>query len=756
MSKSLLIVESPSKAKTIQQYLSKQYHVLASYGHVRDLIPKTGAVDPEHDFEMKYDTIERNAKHVDKIIQAAKKVDQVLLATDPDREGEAIAWHVAHLIHAQKKLAKIPCKRVIFHQITKRAILQAVEAPRDISMPLVNAQQARRALDYLVGFNLSPLLWKKIRRGLSAGRVQSPALKMIVERELEIRAFKSEEYWTINSKHEESQIEFQGKLTHYNGEKLEPLSIKNEAQATEMTTAIKKFSSLKASSVVKKERKRNPPPPYTTSTLQQDAVRKLGFTASRTMRVAQQLYEGIDIDQEHVGLITYMRTDSVNIATELFPIMRQYIEKEYGKDFLPDSPRVFKTKTKNAQEAHEAIRPTDFNRKPSQLQHMLSPEQFKMYQMIWQRGLASQMASAIMDTVGVDLVADQVAVFRANGSSVKHPGYLKVYQEGQDDNKVSALEEKNLLPEIKEGQSIEVNAILQDQHFTEPPPRYNEATLVKSLEEKGIGRPSTYASIISTLQDREYVEKNDNKRFEPTDVGEIVNKFLDNHFTQYVEYDFTAKLEDQLDAIARGEGEWKPLMAEFWQPFHKQIDSVGENVQRSDVTEEKMDEKCPKCEAQLVTKLGKRGRFVGCSKYPDCDYTRNLDGEEEPETPELVGRECPKCEADLVYKFGRYGKFIGCSRYPDCKHIESLKVSEDTGVTCPKCKENHLMKKLTRRGKIFFGCKGYPKCQYALWHTPIESACPECKWPITMEQITKKEGKKIVCPECKHVISTES
>ncbi|MAJ81313.1 MAG: hypothetical protein CMF41_00165 [Legionellales bacterium] len=352
------------------------------------------------------------------------------------------------------------------------------------------------------------------------------------------------------------------------------------------------------------------------------------------------------------------------------------------------------------------------------------------------------------------MIAQSTATFRATGSSIKHPGYLKVYQEGTDDKDgKTVLDEKNLLPALKENTSIDIKEIKSDQHFTEPPPRFNEATLVKNLEEKGIGRPSTYASIISTLQDREYVEKNDNKRFVPTDVGEVVCKFLDNHFTQYVEYDFTAKLEDELDAVSRGESEWKPLMASFWKPFHNQVETVGENVQRSDVTEEKIDEQCPKCDAHLVVKLGKRGKFVGCSKYPDCDFTRNLDGESEPEEPELVGRQCPKCESDLVYKFGRYGKFIGCSNYPDCKHIESLKKSEDTGIQCPKCKENNLFKKLTRRGKVFFGCNGYPKCQYALWHTPINKECPECKWPIMMDQITKKDGQQTVCPECKHVLS---
>tara|TARA_X000000950_G_C13898346_1_gene653835 strand:+ start:636 stop:2906 length:2271 start_codon:yes stop_codon:yes gene_type:complete len=756
MPKALLIVESPSKAKTIQQYLNNEYQVLASYGHVRDLIPKNGAVEPDKDFTMHYSVIERNQKHVDKIIQQAKKSSHIYLATDPDREGEAIAWHIQHLIQSIPKCRDIPCERLVFYQITRKAVNEALKKPRKIEMSLVNAQQARRALDYLVGFNLSPLLWKKIRRGLSAGRVQSPALKMIVERENEIRDFVSQEYWKISTEHEKDQISFVAKLIHFNNEKVENLSIKDESQANDMVAAIEAASqgSLTVSDIVEKERKRNPPPPYTTSTLQQDAVRKLGFSASRTMRIAQQLYEGVKTSQGQTGLITYMRTDSVQMGPEAINAARTYIKEKLGDDFLPSKPRTFKTKTKNAQEAHEAIRPNDFNRTPESVMKFLDKDQLKLYRLIWQRALASQTEAATLDTVAVDLIAKEVALFRANGSTIKHPGYLKVYEEGQDDNKVSALDEKNLLPKLTKNESLSINKLNADQHFTEPPARFNEATLVKHLEELGIGRPSTYTSIISTLLDREYVEKNEQKRFVPTDVGEIVCGFLNKHFDKYVEYGFTANLEDQLDAVSRGEVEWVPLMDDFWSPFHKQIDVIGENVQRSDVTQEAIEEKCPKCGSDLYIKLGKRGKFIGCSSYPDCDYTSNIDGTTEPETPELVDKPCPKCEADLVYKYGKYGKFIGCSRYPDCKYIESLNQPTDTGIQCPECNKNNIMKRFSRRGKVFYGCQGYPSCKYALWNEPVSQACPACKWPIMTKKVTKKAGEQIICPACKHELES--
>ncbi|NNJ90323.1 MAG: type I DNA topoisomerase [Gammaproteobacteria bacterium] len=747
--KNLVIVESPAKAKTIEKYLGKDYEVLASYGHVRDLIPKEGAVDPANDFSMKYQTIERNDKHVKAIVSKLKNADNLLLATDPDREGEAISWHLLELLKNRKKLKDKGIFRVVFNEITKKAVKHAVDNPREISMDLVNAQQARRALDYLVGFNLSPLLWKKIRRGLSAGRVQSPALRMIVEREEEIEAFKPREYWSIKAQSKKDKQEFAAKLTRFGGDKIEQFSITDGSRASEVEQALLGAANglLDVIKVSKKQRKRNPAPPFTTSTLQQEAARKLGFTTQRTMRIAQQLYEGIEIGDGNTGLITYMRTDSVNLSDEAVSELRDFIAKKYGKDQLPDAVRTFKTKSKNAQEAHEAIRPTSAAREPVKIAQFLNKDQQKLYDLIWKRTVACQMIHATMHTVAADLAAGtEDNVFRANGSTIANPGFIQVYQEGKDDVKPDDDKDEKMLPELVEGEKIDLIAVLPEQHFTEPPPRYSEASLVKALEEHGIGRPSTYASIISTLQDRDYVEL-EQKRFYPTDVGRIVNKFLTNYFTKYVDYDFTANLEDELDAVSRGEEEWIPLLRNFWQPFKDQIDHTQENVQRSDVTQEKIDEKCPKCEGQLSIRLGRNGRFIGCTNYPECDYTRNLNDDGSSNEPEQVGRDCPKCSKPLIFKQGRYGKFIGCSGYPDCKHIEPLEKPTDTGVTCPKCNEGTIMKRKSRRGKIFYSCSGYPKCDYAIWNEPVAEPCPSCGWPILTIKTTKRRGTEKVCPQ---------
>jgi len=749
MTKHLVIVESPAKAKTIKKYLGKDFYVLASFGHVRDLIPKEGAVDPEHDFAMQYAVIEKNAKHIAAIAKELKTADSLYLATDPDREGEAIAWHIYELMQAKKLLKNKSVYRVVFHEITKSAICEAVAHPRKISMDLVNAQQARRALDYLVGFNLSPLLWKKIRRGLSAGRVQSPALRMIVEREAEIEKFVAQEYWTIIANSKADAQQFPAKLTIYQAEKLTQFSITNEeqAKAIEQNLLSQANGKLLVSKVESKQRKRNPSPPFITSTLQQEAARKLGFTAKRTMRIAQQLYEGIDFDGEPAGLITYMRTDSVNLAGEALQEIRDLIVKNYGKKNLPDTPRFYKTKAKNAQEAHEAIRPTSAERLPKLMQNHLTEEQYKLYDLIWKRTIACQMIHATINTVAVDLQCGNDNYFRATGSTIANPGFITVYQEGIDDSK--ADDDEKMLPKMKEGDIIDLLAINSEQHFTEPPPRYSEASLIKTLEEYGIGRPSTYASIISTIQDRGYVIL-DNKRFKPTDVGTIVNKFLTEYFTKYVDYNFTADLEDQLDAVSRGENNWIPLLERFWSPFKSLIDKIERTVQRKDVTQEALDEKCPKCGKPLAIRLGRRGRFIGCTGYPDCDYTRNI-GEEKtegPTTPEVVeNRLCPKCNSPLHIKMGRYGKFIGCSNYPNCKYMEPLEKPTDTGVTCPKCNKGTLLKRKSRRGKIFYSCSTYPKCDYALWNEPIAEPCPKCGWPILTIKTTKTRGTEKVCPQ---------
>lgn len=749
MSRNLVIVESPAKAKTIEKYLGKDFQVFASYGHVRDLVPKEGAVNPDDDFAMRYELIERNEKHVQTIAKAAKQADALFLATDPDREGEAISWHIYEILKQRKLLGNKPVHRVVFHEITKRAVTEAIENPKPLSTDLINAQQARRALDYLVGFKLSPLLWKKIRRGLSAGRVQSPALRMIVERELEIEKFVTREYWTIEADSTAEGQPFRARLTHLAGEKLEQFSITQDDQAQKAKTDLNQAAAgkLTVSQVEEKERKRNPAAPFTTSTLQQEASRKLGFTTRRTMTVAQQLYEGIDLGGETVGLITYMRTDSVTLANEAVNELRELIAARFGADNVPAKPPQYKTKSKNAQEAHEAVRPTSAFRIPDQVKSHLSPDQFKLYSLVWKRAVASQMVHATINTVAVDLAcgAEGQGVFRANGSTVVHPGFMSVYLEGKDDG--PAEDEEGYLPNLKRGQVVDLNEITTSQHFTEPPPRYTEASLVKALEEYGIGRPSTYASIISTLQQRKYAEL-ETKRFHPTDVGRIVNKFLTEHFTQYVDYNFTAHLEDDLDAVSRGEKSWIPLLREFWGPFIALIGDKDESLKRADVTHEEMDEACPECGSKLSIRLGRNGRFVGCTNYPECKYTRNLkdDGPQAP--PEIVeGRVCPKCDSPLVIKTGRYGKFIGCTGYPGCKHIEPLEKPEDTGVSCPECKKGSLTKRKSRFGKLFYSCSTYPDCSYAVWNPPLNEPCPNCGWPLLTLKITKRRGAEKVCPQ---------
>lgn len=763
MSKHLVVVESPAKAKTIKKYLGKDFEVLASYGHVRDLLPKNGAVDPANHFAMHYELIEKNTKHVEAIDKIMRNADALYLATDPDREGEAISWHLYEILKERNLLHDKPVHRVVFHEITKQAIQDAVANPRKLSMELINAQQARRALDYLVGFNLSPLLWKKIRKGLSAGRVQSPALRLIVEREQEIQSFKPKEYWSIEAqsqkevKGKKKPQAFTGKLYQYEGKRQTQFSITNTEQAHGVRDNLLALANgqLRVENVEKKQRRQQPAAPFITSTLQQEAARKLGFTTKKTMMVAQQLYEGIDLGGETVGLITYMRTDSVNLADEAVAEIRDVITARYGKENLPKTPKTYKTKSKNAQEAHEAIRPTSAQRHPDDVKAKLSAEQHKLYTLIWQRTIACQMIHATLDTVAVDLsCGSSEHLFRANGSVVTSPGFRIVYLEGLDDPQIDDGEER-MLPVMEVGDIVDLLGIQANQHFTEPPPRYSEARLVKTLEEYGIGRPSTYASIISTLQQREYVVL-DKKRFMPTDVGQIVNKFLTEHFTQYVDYDFTANLEDELDDISRGEKEWIPLMEGFWTKFKNLIDEKAETVQRKDVTQEEIDEKCPECGSALAIRLGKRGKFIGCTNYPECRYTRNTDGTAETRSePEVVeDRTCPKCESPLHIKQGRYGKFIGCSNYPQCRHIEPLEKPMDTGIECPECHKGTLSKKKSRYGKFFFSCSTYPDCKYAVWNEPIAEACPECGWPVMTIKTTKRRGTEKVCPqkECGHSI----
>ncbi len=761
MSNHLVIVESPAKAKTIKKYLGADFQIVASYGHVRDLLPKEGAVDPAHHFKMHYELIEKNEKHVATIIAAMKKADALYLATDPDREGEAISWHIYCILKEKKALGKKPVHRIVFHEITKSAIRAAVEHPREISMDLVNAQQARRALDYLVGFNLSPLLWKKIRYGLSAGRVQSPALRMIVEREEDIEKFVTQEYWDLESALAAENKSFTAKLTIYEGEKLEQFSITDQKRAEEIKAHLLKQAKgmLQVANVEKKQRKRHPAAPFITSTMQQEAARKLGFAVQRTMRLAQQLYEGVELEGGSAGLITYMRTDSVNLAQDAINEIRELVAERYGKENVPEEARIYRTKAKNAQEAHEAIRPTSVMHTPESVKSYLSPEQFKLYDLIWKRTVASQMISATIDTMTIDMIIPgSKHQFHATGSIITDPGYMRVYQEGSDD-KPEELGDEHLLPHLAEGDAVKLNDITCNQHFTEPPPRYSEATLIKSLEEYGIGRPSTYAAIVSTLQTREYVLL-DNKRFRPTDVGRVVKQFLTQYFTRYVDYNFTAKLEDELDDVSRGEKEWVPLLEEFWDPFKHQVDHIAENVKRKDVTQEQLNEKCPECGKPLSIRLGKRDRFIGCTGYPDCSYTRAVDekpGETSNNAEQVEGRNCPDCGGVLKIKHGRFGKFIGCGNYPKCKYIESLNKPVDTGVECPECKKGKMVKRQSRKGRIFFSCSLYPDCKYAIWNEPIAQACPKCAWPILTVKKTKKRGTELVCPRvtCGYVKQVE-
>ncbi len=676
MSENLVIVESPAKARTIEKYLGRDYEVLASYGHVRDLIPKEGAVDPDNHFAMHYDIIDRNAKHVSKIERHLKKARSLLLATDPDREGEAIAWHLLELLRERGELDDKQVQRVVFNEITKGAIQHAVEHPRDIADELVNAQQARRALDYLVGFNLSPLLWKKVQPGLSAGRVQSPALRLICERDAEIEAFVPQEYWRIEARLNKDGVAFTGRLSKLDGHKVEQFTIKDQAGADAAYNKLVAAAgnALRVAKVEKSQRKRNPAPPFTTSTLQQEAARKLGFNARRTMRTAQSLYEGVALgDGDSIGLITYMRTDSVNLANDALNEIRDTIDKRYGPDNRPAKPRTFKAKSKNAQEAHEAIRPTASTRRPDEIKSYLTSDQHRLYELIWQRTVACQMVPAVFDTVSADLAADADGqhLFRASGRTLREAGFLAVYSEGRDeapgeDSKDDDRDKR--LPALVEGENIALESIVPSQHFTEPPPRFTEASLVKTLEEYDIGRPSTYAAIISTLQDREYVEM-DGKAFVPTPVGKIVNKFLTDHFEHYVDYDFTARLEDRLDAVSRGEESWQPLLAEFWERFSKQVEAK-QDLTREEVAQARDLGTDPETGKPVIVRIGKYGpfaqlgskdddekpKFAGLRKGQDMDkitldealYLFNL--------PRDLG-ETPEGEP-LQANIGRYGPYV--------------------------------------------------------------------------------------------------
>src|SRR6266403_205173 len=702
MADNLVIVESPAKAKTIKKYLGKDFDVLASYGHVRDLRPKEGAVDPDNGFAMQYQVLEKNERHVDAIAKTLRKSKALYLATDPDREGEAIAWHLKEILEERGDLDGKAVHRVVFYEITKNAIRDAVAQPRGLSYELVNAQQARRALCSLVGFNLSPLLWKKVRQGLSAGRVQSPALRMICEREAEIAAFIAQEYWTIDGEGAHASPSFPLKLIEYRGQKVEQFSFVNATQAREVEQTIEAaaraaarpgaegLGELRVAAIDRKQRRRNPAPPFTTSTLQQEAARKLGFNARRTMRLAQQLYEGQDIGEGSVGLITYMRTDSVSLAAEAVQEIREVAATLYGKDEVAEEPRVYKTKSKNAQEAHEAIRPTAAHITPADVEGKIEDDLYRLYSLIWKRAVASQMSHALYDTVAVDMLAGpdgtQRHMLRANGSTLVKPGYISVYQEGTDDAK-AADDSDHVLPPMNEGDAVQLAALRAEQHFTEPPPRYSEASLVKALEEHGIGRPSTYASIISTLQDREYVEM-DSRRFVPTDIGKIVCRFLTHHFHRYVEYGFTAAMEDELDAVSRGEEGWTTPLDKFWKPFIDQVEKIERTVTREQVAQARELGRDPASGKPVTVRMGRYGpfvqsgtkddeekpRFAGLRPGQKMDAITLADAMELFKLPRTLG-ETAQGEA-IVANVGRFGPYVKYgSKYASLKEDDPYTVT---------------------------------------------------------------------------------
>ncbi len=706
----LVIVESPAKAKTIERYLGPGYDVMASVGHVRDLPTRSLGVDVEHDFEPRYEPLKEKRRDLEKLASAARKADQVWLATDLDREGEAIAWHIAEYVH----LPNDRVRRVTFNEITQSAIEEAFAHPRGINLDLVNAQQARRVIDRLVGYKLSPLVASKIRRGLSAGRVQSVAVRLVVEREREIGAFTPEEYWSLTAQlaREEGEGSFAAELTRIDGEKARVGSA-DEARTHE---AALREASYTVEKVTRSERKRSAAPPFTTSTLQQEASRKLGFGARRTMSAAQRLYEGIALPEGQVGLITYMRTDSVAIASSAVAEARIYIGERYGAEFVPKRPNAYRTRSRGAQEAHEAIRPSSFARTPASVRDHLKSDEYRLYELIWKRALASQMVPAQFEQVGVDVSAGRYTL-HAGASKRVFDGYQAVYVEGRDDEEDERF---TVLPDLREGESLSLLDLVGEQHFTQPPPRYTEASLIKALEEHGIGRPSTYAPTMETIRERGYVTVED-RRLHPTESAERVTDLLVEHFPEIVDLDFTAQMEDQLDQVAAGEHEWVPMVRDFYTPF---AEKVSEGKQKIAKQVEMTDLPCPLTGERgdkLVKRFGRNGWFLGCQSYPECKYTQPLPGEE-PEALDLpgVGEVCPQCgQGHLVAKRGRFGPFVGCDRYPECTYIkkDAQPPSQQFG-TCPQCGQGTVVAKRTRRGRTFYGCDRYPDCDYSTWTRP--------------------------------------
>ena len=717
--KTLVIVESPTKAKTISKFLGKNYMVKSSFGHIRDLPKSKLGVDVEHGFEPQYLVSRDKLAVVKELKEAAKKSDEILFASDEDREGEAISFHLAHVLD----IAPDKAKRITFHEITKAAIEHAIEHPRSLDMQLVNAQQARRVLDRLVGYNLSPFLWRKVAKGLSAGRVQSVAVRLVVEREREIKDFKPEEYWTLEGafspevRSPKSEVAFGAKLHAINGKKLDKFDLKTKEQLDEI---IKKLAgaTYAISSVEQKPTRRSPLAPFTTSTLQQEANNALGFSSKQTMRIAQQLYEGVEIGGgSQVGLITYMRTDAVNLSTKFLDDAKAVILSEYGQKYQVSEPRLFKNKNKNAQEAHEAIRPTEASRTPDELKPFLEPAQYKLYNLIWRRAVATQMVDAELLSTSIDIESSTAHTFHATGQTMVFDGFLKLFPEKT---------KENTLPKVTEGERVRCESLTPEQHFTEPPARYSDATLIKVLEEYGIGRPSTYAPTMATIEDRGYVARDDKKKFFPQDIAYIVNDLLVEHFPQIVDFQFTATMEQNLDDIAEGTKDWQPVISTFYHPFKENLDAKDETISKKALTEETTDEVCPKCGKPMVIKVGRFGKFLACTGYPECKTTKPFGDEAKEQLPaELSNEKCEKCGKPMVVKRGRFGSFLGCSGYPECKNLKAIE--KKIGVPCPKCKQGELVQKKSKRGKPFYSCNRYPACDAAYWEKPTGEACPKCK-----------------------------
>ncbi|HQH79910.1 MAG TPA: type I DNA topoisomerase [bacterium] len=743
MSGSLVIVESPAKASTLKKYLGKNFNVLASVGHVIDLPMRELGVDVENGFEPNYVIIRGKSKILKKITDAAKKADAVYLAPDPDREGEAIAWHIADRIRKSSKSKTPPIYRVKFNEITKDAVKNAIASPGDLDKNLFDAQQARRILDRLVGYRISPLLWEKVRRGLSAGRVQSVAVRIVCEREQEIDAFKAKEYWSIVTRLKGGvPPPFEAKLIKISGKDFE---IAEESEAEKLVNAISKESFL-LSTIKKSERRRRPAPPFITSKLQQEAARKLGFTAKKTMAMAQMLYEGVEIGSEgSVGLITYMRTDSIRVSDVAIEAVRKYIADKFGKDMLPAEPVIYKSK-RGAQDAHEAIRPTLMTMPPELVKEHLDRDAYRLYDLIWKRFVASQMEPAVFDQTSFDIEAGKY-LLRATGQVMKFAGFISVYMEGVDDEAEKGEEENPTLPNLSEGEKLELLGIEPHQHFTQPPPRFTEASLVKELEEKGIGRPSTYASILSTIQEKGYVRKLE-KRFHPSELGKLVNELLVENFPKVIDVGFTAQMEGELDEVEEGRRDWKKALDNFYAPFESALSLARKNMRSVKGQQVETEILCDKCGSKMVIKWGRHGEFLACSKYPECrttkEFSREENGELRLQKVEPTGEVCDLCGKPMLMKRGRYGQFLACSEYPKCKNTKSI----SSGVKCPKCGEGDLVQKSTKRSKIFYGCDKYPKCDYATWDKPIAKSCPECGSKILVERTSKKTGEVfILCPQ---------